>query len=240
MPQEMLLNKKDIEREVNILGFLPFFRGEVEGFSIEERIDPDYWFRDEEGGHGVWDWKNDIILDADCAYGKLYGGKACFVSMEWYPDLVNYRRSKMHPTADEEQIVATVREHGSLLSRELKKLCGYSGRARRTPRNPIERLVAAETPQKHSDDGRKKGFDGAVTRLQMGCHLLTADFEYNLTRDGRPYGWSIARYCTPEDYFGAERLRVERSPEESRRRLADHLASTLPHATKAQIERIIN
>lgn len=236
----MLLNRKDVEHEVNRLGFLPFFRGEVEGFSIEERIASEYWFRDEEGGYGVWDWKNDIILDADCAYGKLYRGKACFVSMEWYPDLVNYRRSVMTPSADEQLLVSTVKEHGSLLSRELKKLCGYTAVRRRPARNPIERLVQAEVPKARRDDGRKKGFDGAVTRLQMGCHLLTADFEYNLTRDGRQYGWSIARYCTPEDYFGAERLRVDRTPEESRQRIVDHLAQMLPHATRAQIDRIVN
>lgn len=233
----MLYNRRDIEKAVNTLGFLPFFKGEVEGFSIEEMITPDCWFRDEEGGYGVWDWKNDIILDGDCAYGKFYRGKACFVSMEWYPDLVNWRRSQYQPNADERLLLDTVRQHGSLLSREMKKLCGYTAQRRSTTGTPLVRLAAKEQPKPKAE---RKGFDGAVTRLQMGGWLMTADFEYNLDRQGNRYGWSIARHCTPEDYFGTERMASRFSPAESRARLIAHLSATLPQATEKQIARIID
>lgn len=233
----MLYNRQDIEKAVNTLGFLPFFKGEVEGFSIEEMITPDYWFRDDEGGYGVWDWKNDIILDGDCAYGKFYRGKACFVSMEWYPDLVNWRRSQYQPNADERLLLDTVRQHGSLLSREMKKLCGYTAQRRSMAGTPLVRLAAKEQPKPKAE---RKGFDSAVTRLQMGGWLMTADFEYNLDRQGNRYGWSIARYCTPEDYFGPERMAPRCSPDESRARLATHLAATLPQATEKQIAHIID
>lgn len=212
----MLYTPRDIERTINTLGFLPFFKGEVEGFSIEELISPDYWFDDEEGGYGVWDWKNDIIIDGDCAYGKFYLNKACFISMEWFPDVVNWRRSQHTLNDDERVLLDTVVEHGSLLTREMKKMCGYGGK------NP-----------------KRKNFDGTVTKLQMSCHLMTAMFEYNYTRDGRRYGWSVARLCTPEDFFGEERIIIPRTPEESRTRLAKHLAKTLPDATEKQIARII-
>ncbi|MBR6843785.1 MAG: hypothetical protein IKM79_01680 [Bacteroidales bacterium] len=233
----MLYNKHDIQRTVKTLGFLPFFKGEVEGFSIEEQITPDYWFRDEEGGYGVWDWKNDIIVDGDCAYGKLYRNKACFVSMEWYPDLANWRRSQHQPSADEQLILNTIQEHGSLLSREVKKLCGYNAARRRLSSNPLERLAAKELPKPKAE---RKGFDSAITRLQMSCRLLTADFEYNLDRQGNRYGWSIARYCTPEDYFGTARMMTGRTPEESRQRLTAHLTAVLPQASPKQIARIID
>lgn len=232
----MLFSQRDIEKTINTLGFLPFFKGEIEGFSIEEMITPDYWFSDDDGGYGVWDWKNDIIVDGDCAYGKLYRGKACFVSMEWYPDLVNWRRSRYTPTSDEQTILAAIGEHGSLLSRELKKLCGYTATRPRLTGTPLERLATKELPKLKAE---RKGFDSAITRLQMSGYLLTADFEYNLDRQGNRYGWSIARYCTPEDYFGSERMSTHRTPGESRQRLAGHLAAVLPQASPAQVERII-
>ncbi len=205
----MLQNIKDIVRQVNTLGLLPFFKGEIEGFSIEECLTPDYWFQDEGGGYGVWDWKNDIMVEADCAYGKFYRGKACFVSLKWFPDLLNWRRSRYNPSADEQRMLAAVKERNSLLSSEMKKLC-------------------------------TKGFDGALARLQMGGALMTADFEYKYTRDGRAYGWSVARYCTPEAYFGAECLQTDRTPEESRQRLQLHLAEALPQASPKQIDRILD
>lgn len=212
----MLYTPKDIEHKINQWGFLPFFKGEIEGFSIEEQITPDCWFDDEEGGYGVWDWKNDIIIDGDCAYGKFYLNKACFVSMDWFPDLLSWRRSQHTLSADERYVLDTVVEHGSLLTREMKKLCGYGG--------------------KHP---QRKNFDGTVTKLQMSCHLLTAMFEYNYTRDGRRYGWSVARLCTPEDFFGEERLLTDHTPNESFTRLTNHLKTILPAATDRQIARIM-
>ena len=203
----MLYNAHDIAKLVNRWGMLPFFAGEVEGFSIEENISPDYWFPSE--GEGVWEWKNEVMLDGDCAYGKFYRGKACFVSMEWYPDLVNLRRSLCSPTADELLLLQTVEAHGALLSPELKKLCGYTAPRRKRAANAVERAALHDAPK---PEAARKGFDTAIARLQMGGRLLTAGFEYNYDRQGRRYGWSIARYCTPEDYFGKERLITGRSP----------------------------
>lgn len=232
----MLYNQHDIVREVQRVGFLPFFAGEVEGFSIEEQISPDYWFPEGDAVEGVWEWKNDIMIDGDCAYGKFYQGKACFVSMEWFPHLVNVRRATYRPTADEELLLATVRANSSLLSRELKKMCGYTAPPRKRVQNPVERALAKEMPRPAP---QRKGFDQAITRMQMGCVLTSAGFEYNYTRDGRRYGWSVARFCTPEDFFGEERLRVDCPPDTSRQLLMEHLAQALPQATPQQLQRLI-
>lgn len=232
----MLYNQKDIERLVDEWGFLPFFKGEIEGFSIEEQIAPEHWFDDEDGGYGVWDWKTDIIVDGDCAYGKFYRGKACFVSMEWFPDLVNWRRSRYVPRADEAALLALVREHGSLLSNEMKKMGGYVAPPRPRSSNPIERLASKGAPRPKAE---RRGFDGAVTRLQMGGQLLLADFEYKYDRHGNRYGWSVARYCTPEDFFGVERIHVERAAEESRERIVAQLRRVLPRASEVQIARFV-
>ena len=56
----------DVERRCLELGFLPFFRCGIPGFSIEEMISPEYWFTDEEG---AWEWKGPVIRVGKCAYG---------------------------------------------------------------------------------------------------------------------------------------------------------------------------
>lgn len=241
----MLFSPKDIELQIAEWGMLPFFKGIVDGFSLEELISPDYWFPD--GGiEGVWEWKNEIILDGNCAYGKFYRGKACFVSMDIFPDLLNYRRSRFVPSQDEQHLLDVVEQHESLLSRDLKRLCGYNA-PRRQPVDRLQRMLSGRSRHQHtlslSDESspcHRKGFETAITRLQMGCRLLTCDFEYAYTRDGRRYGWSVARYCTPEAYFGAEQLQVPRSPNESYEFLSEYLSQRLPQATPFEISQIIS
>ena len=50
-------------------------------------VDPRLWFSDEEG---PWEWKGPVIRNMNCAYGKLFNGKAGYVSLEWLPDFANY------------------------------------------------------------------------------------------------------------------------------------------------------
>ena len=81
---------EDLEDIINQWGFLPFFRGRIPGFSIEEVADPAIWYED--GDFRVWDWKGPAIQDLRCAYGKFFEKKAAFISREWFYDFANYRR----------------------------------------------------------------------------------------------------------------------------------------------------
>ena len=73
----MIHNEADVAQAVVERGFLPFFKGEVANFSLEEMTPPELWFPDDSlQDMGVWDYKSDVILDADCAYGKFYRNKA--------------------------------------------------------------------------------------------------------------------------------------------------------------------
>lgn len=215
----MIRNYYDIIERVKEQGFLPFFRGEIPGFSLAEITPPALWFPDDSESLGVWEWKGPVILDGDCAYGKFYLNKACFISMECFPHFANYRRSTLPLSPTEQLILDAIAHSESLLSKEVKRLCGYTGRDK------------AARP--------REGFDTAITRLQMSCRLVTADFEYSFDRFGKRYGWGVARYCTPEAFFGPERMAVDCSPEESRQWLQQYLTAKLPQATERQINRII-
>ncbi|SFG15739.1 hypothetical protein [Prevotella sp. KH2C16] len=230
---------EELERLVEEMGFLPFFWNDIPGFSLGAYTAPEYWFPEE--GNGVWDWKGPVIVEGGIAYGKFFENKAGFISMDWFPDFLNYRRSTYKLSTQEKRILDTLKEHQTLLSKDLKKLCGYTTPRTPRPRNPLERQMTAETRAVvKKPKSTREAFDTAITRLQMGTQVITADFEYNYDKQGKRYGWGVARYCTPEDFFGEEHfLNLERTPKQSARCIFDHLRQLLPHATKTQILKII-
>ena len=154
-------------------------------------------------------------------YGKFYQNKAGFVSREWFRDFANYRRDGYDFEGYFEDGKASYRDkavydvlerHGNLLSKALKRECG-----------------------------KPKGFDGSLTRLQMRTFIVTTDFEYETNRYGREYGWGIARYATPEHYFGMDYMEsiYERTPEESYSRMYEHLRGLFPEADETAITNLI-
>ena len=240
-----IASKEDVERIVNTWGFLLFFMGDVPGFSLAEMTPAELWFpEDDTSDNGVWDWKSDIILQADCAYGKFYCGRACFVSMDCFPDLVNCRRAAVKLTTQEQRLLDVLKVNHSMLSGELKKLCGYV--KPRAPRsgNRISRIAEKQAghPARRASAGKQgktEGFETALTHLQMGGFVVSAAFEYKYDREGKRYGWGMARYATPEDFFGPERLHVDRSPEESYDRLQRAIARIPLRFTPGQVRRLI-
>lgn len=240
-------NERDLEKLALKMGFLLFFKNGIREFSVEEFTPSHLWFSDED--EGPWEWKGPVLRNGNCAYGKLFRKKAGFVSMEWFPELVNYRRSlyqyKLGKDSSENKerlIYDTIVEHESLLSKEIKALCGYKKKAVRKSVNPFDTweppIVKA---MQDNDKSKKEGFDTIITRLQMGTWLVVADFEYLYNKQGEAYGWGIARYTTPEALFGKNIIRVcgQRSPEESLQRLTEHLTQLLPQATHTQIRQMI-
>jgi hypothetical protein len=229
----------ELEHIIAERGFLPFFNNDIPNFSIAEFTPKELWFSDEQ--EGPWEWKGPVIIEGDFAYGKFFQSKAGYISMDWFPDFVNYRRSICELSAQERIVLGTISEHKSLLSKEIKRLCGYV--KPRTPRitNPIARVVEKENKihKVARSTDRKEGYETVITRLQMATMVVTADFEYLYDKTGKRYGWGVARYCTPEDFFGAERLVVNRSPEESYQRMFSHLKTILPWADDYNISKLL-
>ena len=202
-------------------GFLPLLYSGVYGFSAEEVVADDCRYMVlPDGGWDwpLWKWKGPIVAEGHCVYGKFFDKKAGFVSREWWPDFYNYRRSK-HPLPQEgsieETILTTLQENGSLITRELRAACGFDGPKMR---------------------GK---FDAYVTRLQMGCHIVTEDFVYPTDKKGREYGWGWSLLTTPEVLYGREACTSPHSPEESYKRLTDHFRKIIPEATGKQIQKLI-
>ena len=78
----------------------------------------------------------------------------------------------------------------------------------------------------------------------MITYVCIDDFEYLISKKGEPYGWVLARYCTPEamypELFPIEAHVSGRTPEESRTRIVDHLCRILPDVERSKIEKLID
>lgn len=204
------------------VGLLPLLNSGIPGYSAEDIVSEEcryVVFPDGGWDWPLWKWKGQIVAEGNCVYGKFFAGKAGFVSREWWPDLYNYRRSKSQEPGEgtiEDAILQTLHENGSMITRELRAACGFTGKNMRSK------------------------FDGYITRLQGACRIVTEDFIYPTDKHGREYGWGWALLSLPEQLLGREACRCDRTPEESYARLHDHLRTLLPQATERQIEKMIS
>ncbi len=89
--------------------------------------------------------------------------------------------------------------------------------------------------------GGNTGFETCITRLQMQSYVCIADFVYMQDRYGKPYGWGVAEYATPEELFGYDLITsaYQRDPQESKERMMQHISSILPDASAQQITKIL-
>ena len=76
---------------INRVGFLPLFKNEIPGFSLEERTVAEYWWSDDPV-RDPWRWRIAIAKKHDILYGKFFAKKAGFISKKWLLVFANYRR----------------------------------------------------------------------------------------------------------------------------------------------------
>lgn len=216
---------EDLRSAVQELGFLPFFTCSIPGFSIEEHVASDLWYAAPDGEWKVWNWKGPLINDLNCAYGKFFEKKAVYISKEWFPDFANYRRSGYDFEERYEDGLSSFRDkylydlivqNAPVLSKRLKSMGNYR-------------------------KGGNKGFDTSITRLQAQSYVLISDFLYMIDKYGNEYGWGVAEYSTPEDFMGADFVDqvYERTPEESYKKILEHMKSILPEADENMIRKIL-
>lgn len=216
---EQIFNEENLISVIKKYGFLPLFKNEIQGFSVEEHTPSSLWFQDDVDG--PWEWKGPIASSGQCVYGKFFNKKSGFVSLEWFLDFLNYRRDGYDFDArfndhlasyNDQYIYNLINEYHAILSSSLKHITDH-----------------------------QKGLDTILTRLQMQCYVIVADFEYKYDKNGNRYGWGIAKYSTPEGLFGEDYVykAYERTPEQSKQRIKSHLKSVLYSATENQIDKII-
>ena len=209
---------------VDEVGFLPLFRGEIPGLSVEEHTAVSGWWSDDPA-EDPWLWRAILAESGRVAYGKFFDKKAGFVSLAWFPRFANLRRDGYDFDARWDEALAPRREELVMrhftggeerFSFELRQLAGF-GR------------------------GGERNFEGTLASLQMQTYLVMRAFRCRRNKAGMEYGWPIAVYATPESIWGYDAVTAAygEDPAESRRRMFEHLRRVCPAAETKQIERLL-
>ena len=221
---ECLHSSGELTALVKELGFLPLFRNEAPGFSVEERTEPLFWWSGDRL-RDPWEWRQQIANRGEVAYGKFFHKKAGFISPEWLPYFANARRDGYDFDA--------LWEDGKASLRQKKLMDCFAG---------TDELFSYELKQKagFGKDG-EKNFEGSLTELQMMLYLTVRDFRPRINKAGQPYGWSIAVYTPPEKIFGYDCLRAayKESPATSRERIFEQARQIAPKTDEKVLRKIL-
>lgn len=209
---------------INEVGFLPLFKNEVDGFSVEENTGDLYWWTGNEE-QDPWEWRRLIARSGQVAYGKFFGRKAGFISKAWFPHFANWRRDGYDFDSRWDEELASIRckrvmdqfeNRPELFSFELKRLAGFGKEG-------------------------EKNFDGTVTDLQMQSYLLIRDFRRRINKKGLEYGWPISVYSNPETLWGYEHISSAYliDPAASKAMVYQQVLKNFPEAQPTELDAVL-
>ena len=212
---------------INEIGFLPLFRNEIPGFSLEERTAPQYWWS-EDVERDPWVWREIIARSGRLAYGKFFDKKAGFISKKWLPVFANHRRDGYDFDALYEDGKAPLK-HKKIMENFMEE-------------NRDLRILSNELKVKagFGKDG-DKGFEGAITTLMMQLYLCNCDFRKRKNKKGQEYGWNVAEYAAPEHLWGYDVVTASymEEPKASWQKIVEHMHDIYPIATDKQIRKVL-
>ena len=225
---------EELTAMVNTVGFLPLFANGIKGFSAEEHVASDCWWTGDRE-NDPWEWREIIASGHKAAYGKFFDKNAGFISLEWLPYFVNYRRDGydfdsawedsrvnrrekliMDILTDTDSSGDIVWTDKNILTTELKKLAGFG-------------------------KGGEKNFPGITTDLMMKTYLVTAGFRRRMNKKGEEYGMAVSLLLPPETVWGYDMVTsaYSETPYESWERLTGRIRSLYPDADQKEIEKLI-
>ncbi len=219
---------------INEIGFLPLFGNEVEGFSAEEHTSPDFWWTGDLQ-EDPWEWRQIIAASKQVAYGKFFGNKAGFISLEWLPYFVNFRRDGYDFDA---------RYQDGLAGRREKKIMDFFiGEDEEGDAVYKDEMILSTQLKKAAGFGKGglKNYPGVITGLQMQLYLVIADFQRRRNKRGEEYGMAVSIMLPPETIWGYDTVTAAYSekPKESWERIFDHVTDMYPDADEADVIRLI-
>ena len=208
---------------IDEIGFLPLFKNEVDGFSVEENTADLYWWSGDGAGplgvavpHGPQRqgglWK---VLRQE---GRLHLQSLVSPLRQLAAGRVRLRQ----PLGRRAGSHAPEADHGLLSGQEewfsfaLKQRAGFG-------------------------KGGEKNFEGTVTDLQMGGYLLIRDFRQRINKRGAPYGWPLSIYTTPEALWGYDHISSAYSvdPAESKTMIYEQVRKNFPDAALEELDTVL-
>ncbi len=221
---ERVKTSREMMDVINDIGFLPLFKNNIKGFSVEEMTASSAWWcgnPDED----PWMWREIIAAEGSIAYGKFFCGRAGFISREWFPTFASYRRDGYDFDSRYEDGLASYKakrvmdllmQREALLSNEIRAFCGFC-------------------------KGGETGFEGVITTLQMQTYITVKAFIKRSNKRNEEYGWPVALYTTAENLFGTDYVRsgYHIGTLNARGKIAARVAQMFPEAKEQDIIKLI-
>ncbi len=216
------------------VGFLPYFAGEVPGFSVEERVAAGAWWTGDRATD-PWEWREEIAAGHAVAYGKFFDGRAGFISPEWLPRFANARRDGWDFDGKWQSGAASHREKAVMqffVDPESEDELQFTGAA--IPSTELKRLAGF-------GKGGEKNYPGILTGLQMQLYLVIAGFRRRRNKRGEEYGMAVSLMMVPESLWGYDLMTSAYSeePADSWRAIFDHARAQCPGADEAALMKLI-
>ena len=222
--KDCLHSPEDLLALVQEIGFLPLFSNDIPGFSVEEHTPAEDWWVGSPATD-PWAWRQVLAPCETIAYGKFFDKKAGFVSKEWFPCFANWRRDGYDYEGLYEDGKMTSRCKRILDILELNENAEGLG------------LLSCEIKRRAA---LEKGFEGALTDLQMKSFLIMSDFRQRRNKRGESYGWHVAELMTPETKWGYDAVNsCSEKPEASRDRIAVQIRKHFPKATDRALRKVL-
>ncbi|MDR1691861.1 MAG: hypothetical protein LBR72_00735 [Oscillospiraceae bacterium] len=224
----MIRNYRDFIEALTDAGFSGAVGGSDDGVFALFRYG---WGADAETGivwhtgdpdHDPWEWRMRVLDERDdISYGKVFFGKAGYITKEWAPFFLAARRegrSFNDIYADgtvsyaAKRVYGAVAKRGALPLQEIKREAGFSRE-------------------------EKPAFDRALTELQGKLFLTMCGQEHQYGGSG----WSSTVFCTTETFWGgsvfgqAEQIR----PEDAFERIRAQILRLNPNAPEKKMTKFI-
>lgn len=221
---------KELVKWIKEVGFLPLFANEVKGFSAEEHVSPNFWWTGDRE-QDPWEWREIIAASHEAAYGKFFGKKAGFISLEWLPYFANSRRSGYDFDARWED--------GRASRREKKIMDFFIGEDEDGDSLFKEIQILSTDLKKQAGFGKggEKNYQGIITQLQMETYLVISDFRRRENKRGEEYGMEVSILLPPESIWGYDTVTAaySESPKKSWERQINRVKELYPDADDQSI-----
>ena len=221
---------KELVKWIKEVGFLPLFANEVKGFSAEEHVSPNFWWTGDRE-QDPWEWREIIAASHEVAYGKFFGRKAGFISLEWLPYFANSRRSGYDFDARWED--------GRASRREKKIMDFFIGEDEDGDSLFKEIQILSTDLKKQAGFGKggEKNYQGIITQLQMETYLVISDFRRRENKRGEEYGMAVSILLQPESIWGYDTVTAaySESPKKSWERQISRVKELYPDADDQSI-----
>lgn len=207
------------------VGFLPIFKNDIIGCSVEEHTSPKYWWT-KDPVYDPWLWRVQLVNNENIMYGKFFNNKAGFITKKWFPVFTNYRRNGYDFDSLYEDGYASTRSkkimdlfitNDSLSSPEIKQMAGFGLNGERN-------------------------FNGVMSELQTQMYLVTSELRRKRNRSGAEYGFHVGYFSQPESIWGYDYVTscYNESPATSKTKIADFIQVLYPNTDLTTITRFIS